>query len=105
MFMKDLLDGYARYNRWAHQRLLACIGQLAPEQQLQEIASSFTSLYKTVLHVWSSETIWLMRVHGTPKRIEGDPFNGSMQSLPDALLQVDQQWVDWVARQNDASLL
>jgi len=103
--MKTLLDAYAQYNRWAHQRLLGCIGKLDAEQQTQHIASSFSSLYKTILHVWGSETIWFTRVQGSPKRIEGDPFNGSMPSLSDALLQVDQQWVDWVAQKNDASLM
>jgi uncharacterized damage-inducible protein DinB len=103
--MKTLLDAFAQYNRWAHQRLLTCIGQLSPEQQVQEIESSFSSLYKTILHVWGSETIWFARVQGAPKRIEGDPFKGSIQLLSDALLQVDQQWLDWVAQKNDASLM
>ncbi len=52
MTVKELLLQYARYNQWAHQRLLELINTLTTEQQHRTTPSSFNSLYKTVSHIW-----------------------------------------------------
>ena len=46
MLIKDLLLNYARYNQWAHKRLLDLIRNLTREQQHATVPSSFDSLYK-----------------------------------------------------------
>ncbi len=66
--------------------------------------SSFNSLYKTVLHVWGAESLWLARLkQETAKRLD-DPFDGSMENLSNALETTDQQWVDWFAGKEDVWL-
>lgn len=94
--MKELLDQYAEYNVWANQRIIALINELNEEQQQKQIASSFDSLYKTILHVWRAETIWWRRVQHEQQTVNDDPFNGSMNILSDALYQQDQLWLEWV---------
>ena len=49
--MKEMLTQYATYNIWANNDLLKLILNLSEEQQQQEITSSFSSLYKTILHL------------------------------------------------------
>jgi len=104
MTVKDLLLRYAKFNQWAHKRLLEVIGGLSPEQQHRSVPSSFDSLYKTVLHVWGAESLWLGRLNMSPIQISGDPFNGSMDDLRAAMESVDQQWVDWVGSKKDSLL-
>src|SRR5580704_13374794 len=104
MTAKELLHYYACFNQWAHKRLLDLIGTLSSEQQHAIVPSSFNSLYKTVFHVWNSETLWLGRLNLAPVSVTGDPFNESMEELSRALEAVDQLWVEWVASKDDDQL-
>jgi uncharacterized damage-inducible protein DinB len=104
MLVKTLLLQYARYNQWAHNRLLDLIKTLSPDQQHADIPSSFNSLYKTVLHVWVAEGLWLARLKQEPSKRPGDPFEGSMENLSKALEVIDQQWVDWFSGKEDVQL-
>ena len=104
MTVKDMLLRYAKFNQWAHKRLLDLIRGLKPEQQHAITPSSFNSLYKTVFHVWGAESLWLGRLNLAPIKITGDPFNGSMEELGLAMESADQQWVDWVSSKTDIQL-
>ena len=105
MDVKELLNKYARFNQWAHKRLLDLIVALPAEQHHTIIPSSFDSLYKTVFHVWGAESLWLGRLNQAPITITGNPFNESMQSLSAALESVDQLFVEWVESKDDDQLV
>ena len=49
--MKQLLQQYAQYNLWANKIIVDQINQLSEEQLHKEIASSFDTIYKTILHL------------------------------------------------------
>jgi uncharacterized damage-inducible protein DinB len=104
MLVKELLVQYARYNQWAHKRLLDLIRGLTEDQQHEIIPSSFNSLYKTVFHIWGAESLWLARLSRETVTISGDAFSNSMEDLSNALEQVDQQWVNWFAAKEDGQL-
>jgi uncharacterized damage-inducible protein DinB len=104
MLVRDLLLRYVRYSQWAHKRLLDLINELSPEQHHKTVPSSFDSLYKTVFHVWGAESLWLARLNMQTMKISGDPFDGSMKNLSEALKAVDQQWVDWFSTREDSEL-
>ena len=63
MGVKEMLQNYARFNQWAHERLLDAIGGLSADQHHAIVPSSFDSLYKTVFHVWGAESLWLGRLN------------------------------------------
>ena len=105
MAVSEMLLNYARYNQWAHKRLLDQINTLTAEQQHAIVASSFDSLYKTVFHVWGAESLWLGRLNQAPITITGDPFNESMEKLSAALEAIDQLWVDWFDSKQDDQLV
>jgi len=104
MTAKELILQYARYNQWAHKRLLGLINSLTPEQYHKTIPSSFNSLYKTVSHIWGAESIWFARLSNETAKASGDPFNGSMEKITVSLEKLDQQWVDWLKEKSDNQL-
>jgi uncharacterized damage-inducible protein DinB len=104
MTVKDMLQMYARYNQWAHAKLLDLILGLSTEEQHATIPSSFNTLYKTIFHVWGASALWLGRLNLEPIKISGDPFNSSMEDLARAMKLVDQQWVDWFESKTDKEL-
>lgn len=100
--MKETLIQLAAYNIWANQLLLNVITRLDEEKQKQQVPSSFSSLYKTALHLYDAENIWWQRMklmeHITKP---GDSFTGDMKELTNALLHQNKQWQEWIVNANE----
>jgi uncharacterized damage-inducible protein DinB len=103
--MKELLRQFVTYNIWAHQKIMDIILSLPEEKHKAELPSSFSSLYKTALHVWDADSIWWQRIV-TPERIiaPSTGFNGTMNDIADGLLLQSQQWLAWVNEVSEESL-
>jgi uncharacterized damage-inducible protein DinB len=103
--MKELLKQFAGYNIWANQKITEVILSLPEEKQLAEIPSSFSSLYKTVLHMWNAESIWWQRLQLSERiLVPGENFKGSMKDIVDAYMLQSKQWEEWVCNAPDLSL-
>ncbi len=83
--MKELLLRGAQYNAWANGLFTGIIGRL-PEAVLdREIPSSFPSIRKTLVHVWSSEDTWLQRLQGVASPVWlGGTFRGTIAEACDS---------------------
>jgi uncharacterized damage-inducible protein DinB len=103
--MKELLKQMAAYNIWANQKIIEIILALPEEKQKQELASSFKSLYATVLHMLDAENIWWQRMKLSERIfVPSENFNGTMKDLADNLLQQNRQWDEWVNSASDMAL-
>ena len=103
--MKELLKQYATYNIWATKRILDIILAMPEEKQMTELPSSFTSLFKTVLHMLDAESIWWQRMKMNERiNIPSENFNGTMKEAADGLLQQSKLWEEWVSNASDLSL-
>lgn len=100
--MKELLKQYATYNTWASQQLLQLILSLPDTQQKQELPSSFSSLFSTVLHMWDAESIWWQRMKLHERIVRpSEHFNGNMKDVCDGLLGQSKQWEEWVGNASE----
>jgi uncharacterized damage-inducible protein DinB len=103
--MKELLKQFASYNIWANQKILDVILSLPEEKQLAEVPSSFNSLYKTVLHMWDSQSVWWQRMKLQERIIlPGENFNGNMKDVVNGLMQQSRQWEEWVSNVSELLL-
>lgn len=95
--MKEILQQLAQYNIWANQLLTTAINNLPQEIHHKEVASSFPSLYRTILHMWDAENIWWQRMK-LQERINrpSDSFTGTMQEACAELLQQNKEWNAWI---------
>lgn len=103
--MKKIFFRYADYNLWANQKMVATILNLTDEQIHREIVSSFPSIYKTLLHLCDSESIWWQRM----KLIEvveapSKNFNGTVIELCNKWLDLSKQWKEWAESASEAAL-
>ena len=64
-YLKDLIN-YVKYNLWANQKICDFLKTLSDEEVNKEIMSSFSSLQKTLIHVWDAQVIWLTRLQSEP---------------------------------------
>ena len=103
--MKNIFKQYAAYNRWANQLLLETISQLDEAQRHQEIISSFSGIFKTLLHLLDAESLWWQRLN-SPGKIErpSDHFFGNFEALQKKLLLQSGLWYDWIANASDGQL-
>ncbi len=95
--MKRLFEQYAAYNVWANHRIIFTQEQLDENVWYKQVPSSFDSLYKTVLHLWDSESIWLqrMRLH-EHIIIPSANFEPSFKDACNGWLHQSMQWEAFV---------
>jgi uncharacterized damage-inducible protein DinB len=103
--MKELLQQFSVYNSWANGLLKDLIIALPEEKQLREISSSFSSLHKTVLHMWDAESSWWQRVKLQERIIvQSENFTGNISDAFQGLLLQNQQWIDFITTAQERQL-
>jgi uncharacterized damage-inducible protein DinB len=103
--MKQLLQQYAAYNMWANQKMIDVVKTLKEEQVQQEIVSSFSSIYKTLLHYWTAESLWHLRMlHQPHEDSSAMGFAGSTAELCNNLLKQSEIWNEWIVSAKEEEL-
>lgn len=68
MDIHAIIDQYAAYDLWANTLFVRRLDREPDELLDREVAGSFPSLRKTILHVRDAEAAWLCRLTGAPQR-------------------------------------
>ncbi len=96
------------YNLWANQTICDFVLKAGDTVVDVEQKSSFTSVKKTLLHVWDGQVIWLNRMNG--KSLSAFPskeFKGSLAEACDGLLKSSQAFIDYAegCKENFATVI
>lgn len=103
--MKELLQQYAAYNVWANKKMTDCISNLTAEQINTEITSSFSSIYKTLLHMWFAEDIWYQRLQLIEQPVSNvDAFTGDFSELVKKSHEQSVKLASWVDAATETQL-
>jgi uncharacterized damage-inducible protein DinB len=103
--MQNFIREYAAFNLWANERICSVTEELTDEQMTQEIPSSFSSIQKTLLHIWDAQLIWINRIEGVSlKEFPSKNFSGTKKGIIDGLLSSSQKLKD-LANSNDEEVL
>lgn len=103
--MKEILKQMATYNQWANKKLADILLALPEEKLHENLPSSFASLHKTLLHMWDAGSIWWQRMKLQERvNIPSYNFNGNTTDIVHAILQLNQQWLDWINAASEPSL-
>lgn len=104
--IKELLHQYAAHNLWANQQIMATIKQLPAAIIEQEMVSSFSSIYKTVLHLLDAESIWWQRIKLAEHiEVPSQHFTGSFEALQQKLLLQSLQFEQFISNSQEYQLL
>ena len=105
MNIKEHLMRYTDYNLWANKRLTDKLNALKPGDWLIEQMSSFTTIKRTLLHIYDAETIWFKRLNGeSPAAMPGRDFRGSCEEIIVMLLDISFQFFKFVKSSDEAFL-
>ncbi|RAW02936.1 DinB family protein [Pseudochryseolinea flava] len=58
MSLKKLISNFASYNVWANTTLVTWLKTKPATSWDKEVASSFSSITKTIVHIWDTERFW-----------------------------------------------
>lgn len=95
--MKTLLTDYTRYNLWANKHLSEVMLKLSDEQLDKEITSSFSSIRKTIYHIWGAEDIWKKRLSHEPfEKWAGSDNNFSLEEVIHQWNETSQWFIEFV---------
>ena len=104
--MKELLQQYAAYNIWATKLLTERISRLSDEEINREIVNSFSSIYKTVQHMWLAEEVWWKRLKLTENIVlESDKFMGTFAEMTNIMAKQSDLFKDWVDNATESQLV
>lgn len=85
--MKELLKDYTKYNIWANERICRILESLPADLLDKELRSSFSTIRKTVYHIWDAEAIWNKRLNGRSlKQQPSAAFKGSFEEFKNDFL-------------------
>lgn len=90
-----------KYNVWANTKVAEILRTLTTDELQLEIISSFSSIQKTVLHIWDAEFIWLNRINGIPITTFPSKAN-SKNSAIDAFVNCSIDWQVLMENKSDA---
>jgi uncharacterized damage-inducible protein DinB len=102
--MKDLLLNYSRFNLWANQRVCDYLKSLPSEEINREIVSSFSSLKKTVFHIYGAQAIWIQRLNGNSVVSFPDATAFGESQLLEALIETSKQLIEFTETSSDTFL-
>lgn len=104
--MKELLQQYADYNIWATKQLVDRINKLSNKEINRELPNSFSSIYKTVKHMWLAEEVWWQRLKLVEHLVlESEKFTGSFTQLSITMAKQSAYWSDWIRASTQIQLI
>jgi uncharacterized damage-inducible protein DinB len=94
------------YNVWANQKICGFITHAGDAMARLEQQSSFPSVYKTLIHIWGAEWIWLLRLKNeSPASFPAANFSGSLEEACAGWLKASTDFEKEILSFSDAEAL
>jgi uncharacterized damage-inducible protein DinB len=96
-----MIKDFAAYNVWANEQLIE-ICKRYPELLEQEVASSFPTIRRTLLHIYDAELGWFNRIRGVSHtQFPSTTFVGDNQDVFETVLGTSKEFNAHVQAQDD----
>lgn len=101
--MAHNLVEHLSYNLWANERIGHLLMAHDDAVLDAEKKSSFSSISKTVLHIWDAETIWLTRLQGgSLKDWPSHSFSGTKSDMLKGLVSRSNELLQFMKAKDEA---
>jgi uncharacterized damage-inducible protein DinB len=106
MQLTDYIQHAYDYSYWANRRYLAVAEGLTEKQLLKSQGHSWGSIQSVLLHMLSSETVWLRRWQGdSPSRhLDPNDYPG-LTAIKEKWLAVEREMRHFLAQQSEQGLV
>ena len=86
MSFKKIMTNYAAYNLWVNQQFVNWLSPKSDELLYAEVPSSFSTIMKTLDHIWSTEEYWFSVISETAMSEKKTENELSKEEIFDGLL-------------------
>lgn len=87
---------HLKFMKWADQTMLAALSQVPGDQVIEDLGSSFKSMFGTLSHVYLAEWVWIKRLQGdSTAKITDVEAPADLNALGTAWPALHQLWSDW----------
>ena len=99
---ENLLLRYANYNKCANQRITNAIVSAGEAAADIEMKSSFSTVRKTIYHIYDSQHTWIMRIQNKPYSWPpSKDFKGNLMEFSKLLTESSQDWINYIDNLNN----
>lgn len=105
MSLKNIMSNYADYNLWVNQQFVNWLSPKSDELLYAEVSSSFSTIMKTLDHIWSTEEYWFSIISETSlleKKPEGEL---SKEEIFSGLLNSSKKLADFINSLSEEALV
>ena len=99
-----MLQSYTQFNLWANEKFCEFLKALPEVDLHREITSSFSSVHKTVFHIYGAQNIWISRLHGTSPAAFPVSDSVTPSEALQKLIDTSKQLVSFIEHSTDESL-
>ena len=101
--MAYTIQQHLAYSTWANEKLVEKLWELNDKVLFVEVKSSFSSIAKTLLHMWDAETIWIKRLQGESLTTwPSQNFSGTKDDLLKGVVNSSRQLLSFVELRDEA---
>lgn len=86
MSLKKIMSNYADYNLWVNQQFVNWLSPKPDDLLYAEVPSSFSTIMKTLDHIWSTEEYWFSVISETAMSEKKTENELSKEEIFDGLL-------------------
>lgn len=105
MSLKKMMSNYAAYNLWVNQQFVNWLSPKSDELLYAEVPSSFSTIIKTLDHIWSTEEYWFSVISETPQREKKEENELSKEEIFDGLLESSAKLADFINSLSEEDLV
>jgi len=105
MRLKNIMSNYADYNLWVNQQFVNWLSPKSDELLYAEVPSSFSTIMKTLDHIWSTEEYWFSVISETSlleKKLESEL---SKEEIFSGLLNSSKKLADFINSLSEEDLV
>lgn len=95
MNLKELATQHAAFNLWANEQFVTWLSKKSEEQLHKEVPSSYSSILKTLNHIWGMEEYWYSVIFQNPDFIHRYGVEDlHVNEIFQGLLRRSKAWTD-----------
>ncbi|MBS7256185.1 DinB family protein [Flavobacterium branchiicola] len=104
MSLKTIMSNYANYNLWVNQQFVNWLSPKSDDLLNAEVASSYSSIMKTLDHIWATEEYWFSVISETAPAEKKELSELSTDDVFAGLLNSSQKLTDFINSLSEEAL-
>lgn len=104
MSLKKIMANYAAYNLWVNQQFVNWLTTKSHELLYKDVPSSYSSIIKTLNHIWETEQYWFSIITETALPERNETSDLDKMEIFEGLLNTSAKLAEFISSLSDEQL-